>query len=103
MEKVRIAYHPGEYLLKELKARKWSQAKFAELLGITKAEVNDLIKGRRNITPRLALRIGAAFGASPDLWIHLQNRYDVYLASKDKGEIQQLIRIKVQSKELCYA
>ena len=56
-----IAYHPGEYILEELRARGRSQAKFAELLGISKAEVNDIIKGRRNITARLAVRIGEAF------------------------------------------
>jgi plasmid maintenance system antidote protein VapI len=57
MERVRVAYHPGEYILEELQARGRTQKRFAELLEITTAEVNDLIKGRRNITARLALRI----------------------------------------------
>jgi HTH-type transcriptional regulator/antitoxin HigA len=61
MERVRVAYHPGEHILEELEARERTQKWFAELLEITTAEINDLIKGRRNITPRLALRIGEAF------------------------------------------
>jgi HTH-type transcriptional regulator/antitoxin HigA len=45
----------------ELDARGRTQKQFAELLGIPTNEVNDLIKGRRNIDARLAMRIGQAF------------------------------------------
>ena len=61
MEKPIVAYHPGEILQYELHARKRTQKQFAALIGITTNEVNDIIKGRRNITARLAIRIGQAF------------------------------------------
>ena len=88
-----IAYHPGVYILEELRARGWSQAKFAELLGISKAEVNDIIKGRRNITARLAVRIGEAFWTSADIWMKLQNIYDIYLVRNDKKEYYEVAKI----------
>ncbi|MDR2190533.1 MAG: HigA family addiction module antidote protein [Candidatus Peribacteria bacterium] len=93
---MRIAYHPGEYILEELRARGWSQAKFAELIGITKAEVNDLVKGRRNITARLAVRISEAFGTSADIWMKLQNIYDIYLVKKNKQEIREVSKISTR-------
>jgi HTH-type transcriptional regulator/antitoxin HigA len=61
MEKPIVAYHPGEILKDELDTRGRTQKQFAELIGITTNEVNDIIKGRRNITARLAIRIGQAF------------------------------------------
>jgi len=54
--------HPGKYIKMELEGRGIKQKDFADVLGITKVEVNHLIHGKRNITPRLAARIGEAFG-----------------------------------------
>ncbi|MDR0607037.1 MAG: helix-turn-helix domain-containing protein [Candidatus Peribacteria bacterium] len=59
---VPYAVHPGEYLKMELEAREIKQKDFAEVLGISKEEVSFIINGKRNITPRLAARIGQAFG-----------------------------------------
>lgn len=59
---VPYAVHPGEYIKMELEGRGIKQKDFANVLGITKVEVNHLIHGKRNITPRLAARIGEAFG-----------------------------------------
>jgi len=88
-----VAYHPGEILKDELQARWWTQKWFAELLCITTAEINDLIKGRRNITTRLALRIWEALGTSAEMRIRLQNHYDLYIEYKKKEEFNILKRI----------
>jgi HTH-type transcriptional regulator/antitoxin HigA len=58
---VPYAVHPEEYLKMELEARDLKQKDFAEILGISKEEVNLIVNGKRNITPRLASRIGQAF------------------------------------------
>ncbi|GHV21646.1 hypothetical protein FACS1894176_11620 [Bacteroidia bacterium] len=73
------------------------------MLGITKAEVNDLIKGRRNITARLAVRIGTAFGTSADIWLKLQNRFDIFLVEKNRKEEKQIEMIRTRKNELAYA
>jgi HTH-type transcriptional regulator/antitoxin HigA len=58
---VPYAVHPGEYIKMELEARDLKQKDFAEILGINKTEVSMIINGKRNITPRLATRMGEAF------------------------------------------
>jgi len=57
-----VAFHPGEYLKMELEARNIKQKDFAEVLDISAVEISMIINGKRNITPRLAARIGEAFG-----------------------------------------
>jgi HTH-type transcriptional regulator/antitoxin HigA len=59
---VPYAVHPGEYVKMELEGRGIKQKNFAEVLGISEVEVSNLINGKRNITTRLAVRIGEAFG-----------------------------------------
>ncbi|MDR2191073.1 MAG: HigA family addiction module antidote protein [Candidatus Peribacteria bacterium] len=77
-----------------MEERGWSQKYFAELLGITTAEVNNIIKGRKNITPRLAVRIATSFGTSVDVRLHLQNGYNLWLLNEDKKERERIQQIK---------
>jgi len=87
------AFHPGEYINREINERGRTQKSFADILGIDKSELNNLIKGRRNITPRLAMRLAKAFGTGEKLWINLQNRYDLYLLSMNKNEMEDINEI----------
>lgn len=100
---VAIAYHPWEDLLEEIEERGWSQKDFAKLLWVSTVEVNDLIRGRRNITPRLASRIGEAFGTSAEVWLGLQNMYDLYTLSTNKIEVKELKAIQTRKQELALA
>ncbi|MDR2416314.1 MAG: HigA family addiction module antidote protein, partial [Candidatus Peribacteria bacterium] len=68
----------------ELDERGRTQVHFAELMGITKAEVNQLIHEKKNVTPMLAYRVAAAFGTSVDVWLGLQNMHDMGKIEKDK-------------------
>jgi addiction module HigA family antidote len=54
--------------------------------------VNELINGRRGITPSTALRLAKYFGMSADFWMNLQQRWDLYHARE--SEAQELKRIK---------
>ena len=67
---------------------------FANLLGINKSEVNNLIHGRKNLTPRLALRVASAFGTSIEMWLNIQNMYDVGQIHKNKKEMEMVQKIK---------
>jgi addiction module HigA family antidote len=78
--------HPGEMLLLEfLEPAGVSQYRLAQAAGITVSRINDLIKGRRGITPDTAIRLGAALGTGPELWLNLQHDYDMRLARAEKG------------------
>jgi HTH-type transcriptional regulator/antitoxin HigA len=91
---ISMAFHPGEYLKKEIEERGWTQVYLAKIMGMTKAEVNNLIHGRKDVTPRVASRIATTFQTSVDLWLGLQNMYDMWILQKDKKEMERINKIK---------
>jgi addiction module HigA family antidote len=75
---------PGEILLEEfLKPLGISQNALARALHVTLGRVNDIIHGRRSITPDTAARLAVFFGTSPDLWLNLQARHDAKVAVRE--------------------
>ena len=64
-------FHPGEHLLDELEARGWTQTEFAEIIGRPLRLVNEIINGKRGITPETAREFAAALGTSAEFWMNL--------------------------------
>jgi addiction module HigA family antidote len=86
--------HPGEILLLEfLESAGISQNKLALATGLSVSRVNDLIKGRRGITPDTAIRLGAATGVGAEFWLNLQHDYDMRLARQEKGKEYATIKL----------
>jgi antitoxin HigA-1 len=74
----RIPTHPGEILSEEfLKPLNIPQTKLAEKLGISVQRVNELVNGKRGVTPETAWLLAGAFGTSPEFWANLQTAYDL--------------------------
>lgn len=71
---------PGEILATELHERGWSQRKFAQILGKPPQAVNEILRAKKQITPETALRIAAALGTSPELWLNLEADFRLALA-----------------------
>lgn len=71
-------FQPGEFLKEELEARDWTQEEFAEIIGRSVGVVNEVITGRRGITPETAMQIGEALGTGPEFWINLEAQYQLY-------------------------
>lgn len=75
----RIPTHPGEILLEEfLIPMELTQQALAKAIHAPYQRVNDLIHGRRSITPSTALRLAKYFGNSANFWMNLQMRWDLY-------------------------
>lgn len=75
----RAPMHPGEVLLEEfLKPLGISQVEFADRIGIPVQRVNEIVKGKRGVTPDTALRSEAALGSSAQFWLNLQLACDLY-------------------------
>ncbi|HUG40144.1 MAG TPA: HigA family addiction module antitoxin [Longimicrobiales bacterium] len=71
--------HPGEVLLEEfLVPLGITQTELAERIGISFRRVNELVNGKRGVTPDTALRLGRFFATTPDLWLNLQHAWDVW-------------------------
>lgn len=78
LPKKRPPTHPGEMLLTEfLEPMGVSQKSLAEHLGWTYARLNEIVNGRRNITPASALSIGEALGTGAEFWLNLQRDRDL--------------------------
>ena len=70
--------HPGEMLLEEfLKPMDLSQRDVANGIRVPYQRVNELINGRRGVTPATALRLATFFGNTADFWMNLQLRGDL--------------------------
>lgn len=73
--------HPGRMLRSHFLAPSgMSQGELARLLGVSRRRVNELLNGRRGITPDTALRLAAHFGTDPWIWSAWQSAYDLHLA-----------------------
>lgn len=70
------ATHPGSILKSELQARGIKQKDFAEIIGMPTSNLNEIIKGKRNISDATAIKLENALGIPFQTWINLQSRYN---------------------------
>ncbi len=89
--KNRIPTHPGEVLLEEfLTPMNISQVTLAKHLGIPIQRINEIVRGKRGITPETAWLLSQAFGTTPEFWMNLQVVYDL-ARSQPKRQIMPLV------------
>ena len=85
--KNRIPTHPGEILVEEfLKPMGVTQVAFAKHLGVPVQRINEIVRGKRGITPESAWLFGQALTTSPEFWMNLQNLHDLAI-SKPTREV----------------
>ncbi len=83
----RAPTHPGEMLLEEfLKPMNITQRQLADAIHVPYQRINEIINGRRGITPSTALRLAEAFEVSPDFWLNLQLRFDLFYTQQREAE-----------------
>jgi addiction module HigA family antidote len=98
----RAPTHPGEMLLEEfLKPMGINQRKLSNAIKVPYQRVNEIINGKRGITPSTALRLAKVFGVSADFWMNIQLRWDLYFAKESESDalenIKTLSASKIQS------
>ena len=77
-KKLVVPIHPGEILMEEfLKPMEISQYRVAKDINVPARRINEIVQGKRSITPDTALRLSKYFGLSERFWINLQARYDL--------------------------
>ena len=86
-------FAPGEFLAEELDARGWSQVELAEILARPPRLINEIIAGKRAITPETAKGLAAAFGTSPQLWMNLETSYQLSKAQIAENEVSRRARL----------
>lgn len=90
-----IATHPGEILLDEIIANNFSQIDFAKMIGFSRTQLNEIIKGKRNINADLALLLEKTLGIDAEYWMEAQKNYDLDKARIEAKHKEQLEAIEV--------
>ena len=86
--------HPGEVLAEDfLKPLSLTQSGLAGHIGVTVQRVNEIVNGRRGISPETAWLLAQAFGTSPKFWLNLQNQYDL-ATKRPKRKVRRLAGVK---------
>lgn len=74
----RVPTHPGDVLHEEfLLPLGLTQVALAKHLGVPVQRINELVRGKRGVTPETAWLLAGAFGTSPEFWMNLQANYDL--------------------------
>ncbi len=89
----RTPTHPGEMLLEEfLLPMGITQRELADAVNVPYQRINEIVNGKRGITPSTALRLAKFFGVSADFWMNVQLRWDLYFAMQSEGETLKTIK-----------
>jgi addiction module HigA family antidote len=81
--------HPGTFIREELlEELGLSVARAAEILGVRRATLSDLVNGKAALSAEMALRIEKAFGVDMDTLLRMQAWYDGYMMRERAGEIE---------------
>jgi antitoxin HigA-1 len=89
----RIPTHPGEMLLEEfLTPMGITQKDLADNIEVPYQRINEIVDGRRGITPSTALRLAKFFDMSADFWMNLQLRWDLYFAQQAENKVLERIQ-----------
>ena len=78
--------HPGEVLADVLEDIEISQTAFAEMLGVSRRTINEIVQGRRPVSVDMAIRLGQSLGNGPQLWLNLQQTVDIWDAFQSNEE-----------------
>ena len=71
--------HPGEFLREEYMADlDLSVADLARRRGVTRQTVNDIVREKRGLSPDMCLRLGRLFGTTPQFWMNMQAKVDIW-------------------------
>ncbi len=85
--------HPGEMLWEEfLQPMSISQKQLSEAIHVPYQRINEIVNGRRRVTPSTALRLAKFFGVSEDFWMNLQLRWDLFKAKRTEERALRSIK-----------
>ena len=89
----RIPTHPGEILREEfLVPLGQTQVALAEHLGVPVQRINELVRGKRGVTPETAWLLAQALNTSPEFWLNLQSAYDLAV-NRPRQKVSRLRRV----------
>lgn len=101
-ERKRKPNHPG-VILDELyiKPLNLNLSEFAQMLGISRNALFKIRTAKASITPKIAVRLAEVFETTPNLWLNLQQKYDIWVEENEKkhSPIQPISRLHYPAKQ----
>jgi len=89
--------HPGRIVRSAcLEPLGLSVTKGAEVLGVTRQTLNNVLQGKSGISPQMAIRLSKAFGSAPETWLRMQLAYDLAQVRKNESKIKVRRHFAVQ-------
>jgi antitoxin HigA-1 len=80
--------HPGLHVRHDcLEPLRLSVTRGAQVLGVTRQALNNLVNGKSGISPEMAVRLSKAFGGSPAVWLRMQMNYDLAQVERSASKI----------------
>lgn len=86
--------HPGEMIKDEIMARGITQKELARQMGVSYTVFNEILNGKRPVTTEYAMLLEAALGTDANIWIGLQNSYNMQKMRQDKSFLKRLENIR---------
>ena len=86
-------FPPGEFIREELEERGWTQGDLADILGRPLNRINEIISGKRSVTPETAKGLADAFGTSPELWLNLENAFQLSRIKKSDESVTRRAKL----------
>lgn len=91
--KIAETFPPGEFLRDELEARGWSQTQLAEIMDRPVRLINEIIAGKKGITPETAIQLGDSLGTGPELWMNLESQYQLSKVGASDGQVARRAKL----------
>ncbi|MGB1800262.1 MAG: HigA family addiction module antitoxin [Gammaproteobacteria bacterium] len=90
--------HPGEILREDvIPAMGSNVSKFARGIKVTRQTLHGILSEQKSVTPNIALRLGKYLGNSPDVWLRMQEAYDLYVESQNIAAVLEEIEFHEKS------
>src|SRR3546814_6944312 len=86
-------FPPREFRNGEYEPRAWSQTELAEIIGRPTRLINEIIAGKRTITPETAIQLGDSQGTGPELWMNLESQYQLSQVRPNDGLVARRARL----------
>ena len=80
-------FPPGSFLREELEERGWTQEDLAAIMGKDQRTVNEIVVGKRGVTPESAKALAAALGTTPEFWLNLDSAYKLWRLQADDSDV----------------
>ncbi|MBE9201438.1 MULTISPECIES: HigA family addiction module antitoxin [unclassified Nodularia (in: cyanobacteria)] len=90
--------HPGALIKRQyLEPLNMTNTQLADILGVSRKTISEIVNEQAGISPNMALRLAKAFQTTPELWLNLQQKFDLWNAAQDSESFKQISPINSQA------